>query len=105
MDWYLLDVVVAEGAAVFELLAGENQALLVGRDAFLVLDLGLDIVDRVGGLDLKGDGLAREGLDEATGRFLSVLRLLRIVRCRWWRGGEKRRFHGGVADGTYICTV
>ena len=32
----LLDVVVREGAAVFELLAGEDQALLVGRDAFLV---------------------------------------------------------------------
>ena len=30
----------------------------------LVLDLGLDIVDGVRGLDLKGDGLAREGLDE-----------------------------------------
>ena len=32
----LLDVVVRESAAVFELLAGENQALLVGRDAFFV---------------------------------------------------------------------
>ena len=29
----LLDVVVGEGAAVLELLAGEDQALLVGRDA------------------------------------------------------------------------
>jgi hypothetical protein len=60
----LLDVVVGEGAAVFELLAGENQALLVRRDPFLVLDLGLDIVDGVGRLHLKGDGLAREGLHE-----------------------------------------
>lgn len=33
---FLLDVVVGEGAAVFELLAGEDQALLVGWDAFLV---------------------------------------------------------------------
>ena len=32
----LLDVVVGEGAAVFELLAGKDQALLVRRDAFLV---------------------------------------------------------------------
>lgn len=31
-----LDVVVRQGAAVFELLAGEDQALLVRRDAFLV---------------------------------------------------------------------
>lgn len=29
----LLDVVVAEGTAVLELLAGEDQALLVGGDA------------------------------------------------------------------------
>ena len=43
----LLDVVVGEGAAVFELLPGEDQALLVRRDAFLVLDLALDIVDGV----------------------------------------------------------
>lgn len=62
---YLLDIVVAQSAAILKLLAGEDQALLVRRDAFLVLDLGLDIVDRVGRLDLKGDGLAREGLDEA----------------------------------------
>ena len=60
----LLDVVVAEGAAILELLAGEDEALLVGRDTLLVLDLGLDIVDRVRRLDLKGDGLAGEGLDE-----------------------------------------
>jgi hypothetical protein len=32
----LLDVVVRQRAAVFELLAGEDQALLVRRDAFLV---------------------------------------------------------------------
>jgi hypothetical protein len=33
----LLDVVVGKGAAVLELLAGEDQALLVRRDALLVL--------------------------------------------------------------------
>jgi len=60
----LLDVVVGEGAAVLELLAGEDQALLVRRDALLVLDLGLDIVDGVGRLNLEGDRLAREGLHE-----------------------------------------
>jgi hypothetical protein len=79
---FLLDVVVAEGSAVFKLLAGEDQSLLVGGDAFLVfarlvvvdseqrgeviltLDLGLDIVDGIGGFNLEGDGLTREGLDE-----------------------------------------
>jgi hypothetical protein len=60
----LLDVVVRESAAVLELLASEDQALLVRGDALLVLDLGLDVVDGVGRLDLESDGLAGESLDE-----------------------------------------
>ena len=60
----LLDVVVAQRAAVLELLAREDEALLVGRDALLVLDLLLDVVDRVARLDVERDGLARERLDE-----------------------------------------
>jgi hypothetical protein len=48
----LLDVVVREGAAVLELLAREDQALLVGGGAILVLDLGLDVVDAVRRLHL-----------------------------------------------------
>ena len=81
----LLDVVVGEGAAILKLLASEDQALLVRGDTLLVcevlvllpsgmvvggdgapaeermrtLDLGLDIVDGVGRLHLKGDSLAR----------------------------------------------
>jgi len=55
---FLLDVVVAEGAAVLELLAREDETLLIRGDALLVLDLGLDVVDRVRGLDIEGDGLA-----------------------------------------------
>jgi hypothetical protein len=54
----LLDVVVGESTAVLQLLTSEDKTLLVGRDALLVLDLGLDVVDSVGGLNLKGDGLA-----------------------------------------------
>lgn len=53
----LLDVVVGQGTAILELLAGEDQALLVRRNAFLILDLALDIVDGVGRLNLKGDRL------------------------------------------------
>ena len=60
----LLDVVVGEGSTVFELLASEDESLLVGRDALLVLDLGLDVVNGVRGLDLEGDGLSSEGLHE-----------------------------------------
>jgi hypothetical protein len=61
----LLDIVIGQGTAVFELLSGEDQALLVGWDTLLVLDLALDIVDCVGRFDLECDGLSRQGLDEA----------------------------------------
>ena len=54
----LLDVVVGKGAAVLELLASEDEALLIRRDALLVLDLGLDVLDGVRRLDLKGDLLS-----------------------------------------------
>jgi hypothetical protein len=60
----LLDVVVAKGSSVLELLASEDQALLIGGDALLVLDLGLDIFDGVGRLNIEGDGLASQSLDE-----------------------------------------
>ena len=68
----LLDVVIGEGAAVLELLAGEDQALLVRGNALLVLDLALHIVDGVRGLDLEGDGLARQGLNEAVAKSALV---------------------------------
>ncbi len=42
-----LDVVVGQSAAVLQLLSGEDQTLLVGRDALLVLDLGLHVLDGV----------------------------------------------------------
>jgi len=60
----LLNVVVGQSATVLQLLAREDQTLLVGRDSFLVLDLCLDIFDAVGRLDLQGDGLTSQGLDE-----------------------------------------
>ena len=60
----LLDVVVGEGSAVFELLSSEDESLLIGRDSFLVLDLGLDILNSVRGLNIESDGLACKGLNE-----------------------------------------
>ena len=60
----LLDVVIRESATVLQLLASEDQALLVRGNSLLVLDLALDIVDGVGGLNLEGDGPASQGLDE-----------------------------------------
>ena len=60
----LLDRVVLHGVAVLQLLTSEDEALLVWWDTFLVLNLGLDILDPVSGLDLEGDVLASEGLNE-----------------------------------------
>ena len=60
----LLNVVVGERAAVLELLARKDQALLVGRDALLVLDLCFHVLDGVGRLDVQRDRLARERLHE-----------------------------------------
>jgi hypothetical protein len=72
----LLDIVVGEGAAIFELLAGEDEALLVRGNALLVcgvldgvaqrrgklrtLNLAFDVVNGVAGLHLEGDSLARD---------------------------------------------
>jgi len=61
---FLLDVVVRESAAILKLLSSEDKTLLIGRDAFFVLDLGLYVLDGVTWLDLEGDGLACEGFDE-----------------------------------------
>ena len=64
----LLDVVVGQCAASrsrpVELLAREEEALLVGWDALLVLDLGLDVLNRIAALHLQRDGLAVQDLDE-----------------------------------------
>ena len=60
----LLNVVVRESATVLELLSSEDKALLIGRDALLVLDLGLHVVNSVRRLDLESDGLASQSLDE-----------------------------------------
>ena len=60
----LLDVVIGESPPVFQLLAGEDQPLLIRRDALLVLDLGLDVLYGIRGLDLERDRLSSQRLDE-----------------------------------------
>jgi len=60
----LLDVVIRKSSAVLELLTSEDESLLVWWDALLVLDLGLDVLDSVGWLNIEGDGLSSQGLDE-----------------------------------------
>ena len=60
----LLNIIVRKCASVLKLLASEDQALLVGRNALLVLDLGLHVVDCVRRFDFEGDRLAGESLDK-----------------------------------------
>merc|ERR1712062_420521 len=43
----LLDVVVGESSSVLQLLASEDQSLLIWGDSLLVLDLSLDVLDGV----------------------------------------------------------
>eukprot|EP01084_Bolivina_argentea_P286949 492339_1 len=60
----LLDVVVSQGAAILQLLAGEDQALLIRGDTLLILNLGLHVLNGIIGLNLEGNGLAGQRLDE-----------------------------------------
>merc|ERR1719261_2472705 len=60
----LLDVVIGERAPILQLLACENETLLIGGNTLFVLNLCFDIIDRVTRLDIKRDGLARQGLHE-----------------------------------------
>ena len=56
-----LDVVVSQGAAILELLAGKDKALLIRGDSLLVLNLALHVLNGVRRLHLKSDGLAGQG--------------------------------------------
>ena len=60
----LLDIVVGKRATIFQLLSGKNQSLLVRRNALLVLDFSLDVINCVRRFDLKSDSFASEGLDK-----------------------------------------
>ena len=59
---FLLNIVVRKSTPVLQLLSSEDQTLLIRRNSLLVLNLGLHIVNGVGGFDIKGDGLTRKGL-------------------------------------------
>ena len=82
----ILKAVVGQSSSVLKLLSGEDESLLLRGNSLLVLDLGLDILDQsehkhkystflqftlswimadgVVGLDIQGDRLTGEGLDE-----------------------------------------
>ena len=60
----LLDVVIGECVSIFELFASKDQTLLIRWDTLLVLNLGLDVFNCVGRLDVERDCFARECFDE-----------------------------------------
>ena len=60
----LLDVVVAQSASILKLLASKDEALLVRRDAFAVLNLLLDVLNCVGRLHIQRDSLTCKCLHE-----------------------------------------
>ena len=53
----LLNIVIAQGTSVLQLLSSKDQTLLIGWDSLLILNLGLDIIDRVRWLNIERDGL------------------------------------------------
>ena len=55
---FLLNVVIGKGAAVLELLSGENQTLLIWGNSLLVLNLSLHVLDGIRGLDIESDRLS-----------------------------------------------
>merc|ERR1712051_581229 len=61
---FLLDIIVGERATVFELLSSENQPLLLGGNAFLILNLGLDVRDSIIRFDIEGDSLSGQSFHE-----------------------------------------
>lgn len=61
---FLLNVVVGQRASIFELLPSKDETLLIRGNALLVLNLDLDIINSVAGLNVERDGLSSEGLDK-----------------------------------------
>ena len=61
---FFLDVVVRKCSPVFQLLASENQSLLIRWDTFFVLDLLLDVLDRVARLHVQSNRLTGQSLYE-----------------------------------------
>jgi len=64
---FLLDVVVRKGPSILQLLASEDQTLLIGGNTLLILNLLLHILDGVGRLNLEGDGFTGQRLYEDSG--------------------------------------
>src|SRR5260370_601243 len=71
---FLLNIVIGECATILELLASKDEALLIGRNSLLVLDLCLHVVDGVGRFDLKSDSFPSQPISRnpISSRFAST---------------------------------
>jgi len=61
---FLLYIVVRQSAIILQLLTGKDQALLIGRNSLLILNLRLDILNRIRRLTVKSDRLSSQSFDE-----------------------------------------
>ena len=59
-----LDFIVRKTSPIFYLLTRKYEAKFKWWDAFLALNLKLDILDRVGLIDVKRNSLTCEGFDK-----------------------------------------
>jgi len=59
-----LDVAVAQGKSILQLLPPLDKSEFIGRDAFFFLDYDLDLLYCVRKLNIEGDGLASHCLHE-----------------------------------------
>jgi hypothetical protein len=61
---FLWDVVVANCILILEALGCEDKSLLFDGDSFLIENLSFDGLNFIGWLNIEGDDLSSEGLDE-----------------------------------------
>ena len=60
----LLNVVVRESTTILQLLPSKYQTLLIRRNALLILNLLLHVINGVRGFHIESDGLASKSLHE-----------------------------------------
>merc|ERR1719411_1970057 len=68
---FLLDVVIRQSSAILQLFSGEDQPLLLRRDTFFILNLGLHILDRIIWFHVQRNGLSCQCFDENLHRTTS----------------------------------
>ena len=53
-----LDIIVSQGSSIFQLFTSEDKSLLIGWDSFLILNLGLNILNGVRLFDIQSNSLS-----------------------------------------------